>query len=95
MSVIIAGRPVVVGDALYHMQFRAWGVVEGYDPGGAAKLRITGGDGQSRVVFVLSGGLSAGQHVIYWHEPLILDLPVQNLSKYQTILDALVAEFPL
>lgn len=94
MSVIIAGRTVVVNDALYHIGFRAWGVVDSFDPGGAAKLRITGTDGQSRLVYVTNGGNVAGARVIYWHAPLQLDLPYQDIGRYQAVLDTLVSEFP-
>jgi len=93
MSVIIRGRTVKVNDPLYHIGFRTWGIVEGFDVG-SAKLRIQGSNNQSRIVYVQNGGLVNGNRVIYWHEPLVLDVPYQNVSKYQAILDAVVGEFP-
>lgn len=93
MSVIITGRTVVVNDALYHIGFRTWGVVEGFDTG-AAKLRIQGQNGQTRLLYVQNNGIVNGNRVVYWHEPLVLDVPYQNITKYQAILNAVVGEFP-
>jgi len=93
MSIVITGRTVKVNDALYHVGFRTWGTVEGFDVG-AAKLRISGQNNQSRLIYVQNNGIVNGNRVIYWHEPLVLDVPYQNVSKYQAILDAVVGEFP-
>lgn len=89
----VAGRQVFEGDPLYHTGFQAWGTVIGYD-GGSAKLQIIGGNGQPRILYVQQGGLVNGARVIYWHEPLRLDLPFQNIAKYQRLMDNIVAEFP-
>lgn len=93
MSITVAGREVFVGDPLYHIGFKAWGVVSGYDTG-SAKLELTGSGGQQRTLYVQQGGRVNGVRVIYWHEPILLDLPFQNVSKYQRLLDAIVAEMP-
>lgn len=91
MSVVIAGRPVVLNDPLYHTAFKAWGTVIGFDLG-SAKLQLIGANGQPRLVYVQTGGIVNGNRVVYWHAPLVLDLPVQNVDKYQRLLDALIAE---
>jgi hypothetical protein len=90
---MIAGRHVLLDDPLYHTGFKAWGVVEGFD-GGSAKLRLTGANGQTRIIFVQQGGFVNGVRVVFWHEPLRLDLPFQNITKYQRLMDNIVAEFP-
>lgn len=93
MSISIAGRIVTVGDPLYNTAMRAWGTVSGYD-GLSAVLTITGNDGASRTLYVQQGGYVNNLRVIYWHEPLVLDLPFQNITKYQQVLNSLVTEFP-
>lgn len=90
--IVIAGRTVLLNDVLYHTGFRAWGTVIGFDTG-SAKLNIVGANGQARVIYVQTGGLVNGVRAVYWHEPLVLDLPFQNITKYQTVLNAVVAEF--
>ena len=40
-----------------------------------------------------NGGIINGVRVVYWHAPLVLDLPTANIAKYQTLLDALVQNF--
>ena len=93
MSIVIAGREVVVGNSLYHTGFKAWGVVESYDPSGSAVLKLTGINGHDVRLYALNGGMINGVRVLYWHVPLGLDLPTADVTKYQTILNALVANF--
>jgi hypothetical protein len=93
MSITIAGRHVLLDDPLYHTGFQAWGLVTGFD-GGSAKLEINGANGQARTLYVQQGGRINGVRVIYWHEPIRLDLAFQNVTKYQRLLDNIVAEFP-
>lgn len=90
--IVIAGRTVQLNDPLYHTGFRAWGTVIGFESG-SAKLNIVGANGLPRVLYVQNGGLVNNVRVVYWHQPLTLDLPVQNITKYQAVLDALVTEF--
>lgn len=91
MSITIAGRLVKQGDPLYHTAFQAWGTVVGFD-GGSAKLQLAGANGQTRILYVQQGGRVNGVRTVYWHEPLQLDLPQQDVTKYQRLLDNLVAE---
>lgn len=91
MTITIAGRRVKQNDALYHTGFQAWGVVVGFD-GGSAKVQIAGANGQSRILYVQQGGMVNGVRVVYWHEPLQLDLPRQDILKYQRLVDWLVSE---
>jgi hypothetical protein len=90
--IVIAGRTVQLGDPLYHTGFKAWGTVVGFDTG-SARLQIIGANAAPRILYVQTGGMVNGRRVIYWHEPLTLDLPVQNIGKYQAIVNALVSEF--
>lgn len=92
MPVVIAGREVKKGDTLYHVGYRAWGTVTGFDTN-AAKLRITGQGGSHRTVFVTNGGVIGDRKQVYWHEPIQLDLPVQDVTTYQRALNFLVLEF--
>lgn len=93
MSIVIAGRQVEVGNSLYHVGFKAWGVVKGFDPSGPALLELTASNNQKTTLFVQNGGIVNGVRQIYWHSPLVLDLPVANVAKYQTLLNALVQNF--
>lgn len=83
-SILIAGKPVVIGDSLYHTGYQAWGRVTGFDMN-TAILQIAG-----RKVYVANGGIAAGMQQVQWHEPLRLNLPVRDITKYQRMLDALV-----
>lgn len=91
--IVIAGRQVALGDPLYNTALQAWGTVDRFDSG-AAVLRITGANGRPRELFVQQGGFVNGVRVIYWHEPIVLDRPYQNISKFQRLLDAIVEEMP-
>jgi hypothetical protein len=93
MSIVIAGRQVEVGNSLYHTGFKAWGVVTGFDPSGPALLELNAANNQKTTLFVQNGGIINGARVIYWHAPLVLDLPTANITKYQTLLNALVQNF--
>ena len=93
MSIVIAGRQVEVGNSLYHTAFKAWGVVKGFDPSGPALLELNASNNQKTILYVQNGGIVNGVRVIYWHAPLVLDLPTSNIAKYQTLLDALVTAF--
>lgn len=90
MSIIIAGREVHVGDVLYHTGYQAFGIVHALDMN-AARLRFTNGVNQ-REIFVGPGGIVGGRKQVFWHQPLQLDLPMQDIGSYQRILDALVGE---
>lgn len=89
MSISIAGRSVKVGDTLYHVGYRTWGTVNRYDTG-AAVLRIVGANGDTRDIYVTEGGIVGNARQVYWHELLDLDLPYQNIQKFQQVLDKLV-----
>lgn len=89
-NVAIAGRLVKQGDALYHTGLKSWGQVTGFDIG-SAKLRIANGDSE-RIIYVTDGGMVNGIRQVYWHEPLQLDLPFQNIGKFQRIIEALIRE---
>lgn len=92
MAIVIAGRIVKLNDPLYHVGWRTWGTVVGFDTN-TARLRLVGAGGAERTVPVSNGGLVAGTRQVYWHEPLQLDLPTQNVTKIQATVDFIVEEF--
>lgn len=94
MAVVIAGREVKLGDTLYHVGYRAWGTVIRFDTN-AAVLRLFGADGAHRDVNVISGGVVGSVRQAYWHEPLVLDLPVQDVQSIQRTVNFIVQEFEL
>lgn len=86
MAIQIAGRQVQAGDRLYYARGQAWGTV--------IKVENTTGylslpNSANQLLFG-QGGSVQGKRQLYWHEPLKLDLPTSDISKYQHILDALV-----
>lgn len=87
----IAGRTVKQGDTLYHTGIQSWVTVVGFDTSGAALARFSNGQSE-RTFLVTGGGFINGKRVLYWHEPLVLDLPTHNISKIQRLLNAIVAE---
>ena len=93
MSVVIAGRVVQKDDPLYHTGFQAWGTVSGFDGQSVALLRLTGANGSPRTMRVLSGGIINGVRTVFWHQPLVLDLPQQDIGQYQRLVDAIKLEF--
>ena len=92
MPVVIAGREVKIGDALYHVGYRAWGSVVRMDTNSAV-LRLIGTSGTSREVFVTTHGVVGSVRQVYWHEPIQLDLPVSDVTQFQRAVDFLVGEF--
>ena len=90
MTIAIAGRVVQEGDPLYHRGLQAWGTVVGFDVG-IAVLRVIQGE-TSRTFRVQANGYINNVRQVFWHEPLWLDLPRQDVSAYQRILDAVLLE---
>ena len=84
----IAGREVEPGDKVYHSVLEAWGHVRRYDASGSAEVILQNSNGSKRTLLVRDGGYVNGKRVIYWHEPLKLDLPVDITDKLQRLLDA-------
>lgn len=91
--IIIAGRQVQVADALYHTGYGAWGIVKGFDPSGPAMVEFNAGGGHKRTLFVTTGGFINGVRLVYWHQPLSLDLPVSDVTSFQALLDTAVERF--
>lgn len=91
MTILIAGRPVRPDDRLYHRGFEAWGRVTRYDPSGSAELVIKGNGGE-RKMLVQNGGIVNGRRLVYWHEPILIDLPYANVAAVQRVVDVLAAE---
>lgn len=90
MAVIIAGREVKKGDSLWHSGYQAWGTVTGFDTN-AAMLRVANG-GSEVTVYVSSGGIAGGKRRVWWHEPVQLDLAVQDIGPVQRIVEAFLKE---
>lgn len=85
--ITIAGRPVKVGDTLYHTGFQAWGTVHRLD-NGSVEYHIEGKSyGNVRKLFITQGGNINGQRCVYWHEPVVLDMPKADISQVQDMVD--------
>lgn len=89
----IAGRDVQVGNRLFHSEYGLWVTVTRFDSSGSASVRVIFNDGRQHDFFIQNGGLQNGRRVLFWHEPLYLDLPSADTSKIQRVVDLLVAEF--
>lgn len=93
MSLIkIAGRNVHVGDVLYHKGYGAWVRVIRYDPSGSAEVTFIS-KMKGRVFMVTEGGNINGVRQLFWHEPLHLDQPTDDVSKFQKLVDLAAKEF--
>lgn len=92
MEIRIAGRPVPVGSRLYSKQFDTFGTVTGYDPTGAAVLSVLNSSGARRTIYVQDGGMVNGVKMVYWHSPVVLDLPFDDITPIQTVVDVFSAE---
>lgn len=91
MTILIAGRAIKKGDNLYHRGFETWGRVTRYDPSGSVEFVIKSHGGE-RKMLIQQGGIVNGRRQIFWHEPLFLDLPRQNVAPVQRVVDAIYAE---
>lgn len=86
MAVTVAGVTVKEGDRVYHAKYQQWVTV----------VRIDGPTGYVDVPSLrqplpfTDGGKVQGVKQLYWHEPLALDLPTSDISKYQRLVNALV-----
>lgn len=78
---LIANRQVKLDDQLYHTGLQLWGKVTRFE-GNAAEVTFTGTGGQRKLI-VTSGGYVSGIRCIFWHEPLQLDEPYRDVSKFQ------------
>ena len=87
----IANRNVKLGDRLFHVPTNVWGTVVSLEST-AVVLELESA-GQVIKIYVNEGGLVHGRKVVYWHQPLVLDLPIANVGKFQAILDTVVKEF--
>jgi hypothetical protein len=85
--ITIAGKNTTVGDELWHVGLRLWAQVTA-----TGIVTINGVNDQKVKYSFTTGGVINGKKQLYWHSPLILDLPVRDISKYQRIMDALVKE---
>lgn len=89
MAIKIANRQVAVGDRLYHAKLGQWGVVTRFDTSGPAILEIDVPPYGPRRLFVQNGGRINNERLVYWHEPLKLDLPTSDVRFMQSIVDDL------
>lgn len=80
----IAGKPISSGDVLWHYGLRVWATVRA----DATSVTVAGPSGQTATYPVQDGGLIAGRRQLYWHQPLVLDLPYRDVTKYQTMIEA-------
>lgn len=89
MAIKIANRQVAVGDRLYHAKLGQWGIVTRYDTSGPAILEVEVAPYGPRRLFVQNGGKINNERVVFWHEPLKLDLPTADIRFMQSIVDLL------
>lgn len=89
MAIKIANRQVAVGDRLYHSKLGLWGTVTRFDTSGPAIMEIEVPPYGPRRLFVQNGGKINNERVVYWHEPLKLDLPTSDIRFMQSIVDLL------
>lgn len=82
----IAGRDVKVGDSLYHVGLKSWTRAVRYDPSGSLEVEVKTG-GYNRKLMVTKGGKVNGVRQMYWHEPLVLDLPQYDITAYQNVVN--------
>lgn len=84
----IAGKDVKVGDRLYHKTFKSFGKVKRYDKSGSAVFEVERKPYGKRELYITDGGKVGGHKEIFWHEPLFLDVPDNNVHAIQVIVDA-------
>lgn len=89
MAIKIAGKPVKIGDRLYHKKL-GWGRVSHFDSSGPAVLIVNMKPYGERKIYVDNTGVHAGEKLVFWHEPLSLDYPSEDISLIQEIVDLLV-----
>ena len=77
MAVMIAGVQVHLGDRLYSRRSAELGRIVKVDPD-AVQLLI---ESTGRVHIVTNGGNVGGTRDVYWHPPLMLDLPKGSEAK--------------
>jgi len=83
----IAGKPVLLGDELWHMGFRQWVRVVSVTP--STVVELVGVNGEKSKFVATEGGHISGRRQLYWHQQIDLDLPVRDISQYQEFVDAL------
>lgn len=83
MAIRVANYPLALGDRLYSRRAAAWGtIVQILD--NAAVMSVTKGE-TTRLYTLTEGGLVAGSRDVYWHAPIALDLPKDQMYKLQKI----------
>lgn len=92
MEIKIAGRSVPVGARLYHIRWDAFGSVTGYDPTGSAIMKLTNRSGMERNIHVQNGGKVNGVKLVYWHKKIDLDLPIDDVTMLQTVVNTVSDE---
>lgn len=94
MSIAIAGKQVVKGSKLYHITLQMWGYVVDVDTDtSTAVIEFKTVNGlQVHRFTVTQGGLINGRRALYWHEPIYLDLPTENVETIQKVVDVLAED---
>lgn len=91
MSVKVSDKKVKNGDMLYNTAMQMWGEIIGVDDDGTAQMLFRGaGRNNELQVTITDGGYLHGKRVIYWHEPLRLDIAIKDISAYQAVIDVMV-----
>lgn len=84
----IAGREVKLNDRLYHQGFGLWGEVVEQDDMSVVVAIKGQGEGNVRRLIVTDGGLVSGKRQMFWHTPIVLDLPRGDITPYQFMIES-------
>lgn len=89
MKVTIAGREVKEGDNLYHTGFRSFGVVTRVQNRNV-EVQFHNKLGRSFKLYIEQDGIIGREKLVYWHKPLDLDVPLEDVTGVQAVVDAVV-----
>jgi hypothetical protein len=78
----IAGRQVQLNDELWYNALGLWAQVTA--PG---VITVNGINGQLVKYAFTEGGKINGRKQLSWHQPLVFDAPVRDITRYQALLD--------
>lgn len=86
--ITIAGKTTQVGDELWHNGLKLWCKVVA--PG---IVEVHGVNNQVVKYAFATGGTIQGRKLLSWHQPIVFDVPVRDISKFQALLDTAYQQF--
>lgn len=88
---MIAGRRVRRGDKLWHYTLRRWAtVIEAAPDGHSLVVEVQGLGHNGKANLQAVDDTINGMKELYWHEPIKLDLPIDDVSHIQNALEVLI-----